>query len=175
MSSRLLGVAGTFLLYKYFMSPKTQPRSLRRLGEFVVGVSIMLSTYAVLMIPEDREAFLKLIPFGHVVLFVYGTLLGTVGLCYIPGLFVYDVSVALLILLTATTVGMDMRISYWTQRRGLHYWNQMRLIIDNVTIIAGALMYLNCAERELPPLPVEEEHANIKDSTAEETIEKKSQ
>jgi len=130
----------------------------------------MLGTYGFLQIPEDREAFLKLVPFGYVMLFVYGTLLGTVGLCYIPGLFVYDVTIGLVVLLSMSTIGIDMQVWYWTQRRGLHFWNQMRLIIDNLTIVAGALMYLTCAERELPPLP-EEDHPHTE---ARETADKKS-
>jgi len=174
MSTRLLGVAGNFLLYTYFVSRNPRPHSLRRIGECLVGISVMLSTYSVLVVLEDREAFLKLIPFGHVMLFVYGTIFGTVGLCYIPGLFVYDVTIGLVILLSASTIGVDMRMWYWTQRRGLHYWNQIRLIIDNLTIIAGALMYLTCAERDLPPLPMEEETPQAEESQAEEeTVEKK--
>jgi len=173
MSSRLLGVAGSFLLYTYFESRQTQPRLLRRVGECLVGLSVMFITYSVLQIPEDREAFLKLVPFGYVMLFVYGTILGTVGLCYIPGLFVYDVTIGLAILLSASTIGIDMRMWYWTQRRGLHYWNQIRLIIDNLTIIIGALMYLACAERELPPIPVEEVRPQTEESEGEESVDKK--
>ena len=173
MSSRLLGVAGYFLLYAGFESRQRAPRSVRRLGECLVGVSVMMSTYAVLVVPEDREAFLKLVPLSYVMLFVYGTILGTVGLCYVPGLFVYDVTVGLALLLTASTVAVDMRVWYWTQRRGIHYWNQMRMIIDNVTIITGALLYLLSAERDLPPLPVEEEISQTADGSPEETKEKK--
>jgi len=174
MSTRLLGVAGNFLLYAYFTSPKPQPRLLRRIGECLVGFSVMFSTYSVLTIAEDREAFLKLIPFSHVMLFVYGTILGTVGLCYIPGLFVYDVTIGLVLLLLASTVGVDMRMWYWTQRRGIHYWNQIRLIIDSLAMIAGALLYLTCAKRELPPLPVAEEtHQTEEAGELEETADKK--
>jgi len=175
MSTRLLGVAGNFLLYTYFVSRHRESRWLRRVGECLVGLSVLLSTYSVLMVAEDREAFLKLVPFSQVTLFVYGTLLGTVGLCYVPGLFVYDVTFGLVILLSLSTTGVDMRMWYWTQRRGLHYWNQVRLIIDNVTIIVGALLYLICAERELPPLPVEEktlraEDGRVKDGTPEKKV-----
>jgi len=176
MSTRLIGVAGNFLLYTYFISQKPQSHLLRRSGECLVGLSVMLSTYSFLVVAEDREAFLKLIPLGYVMLFVYGTVLGTIGLCYIPGLFVYDVTIGLAVLLSASTVGVDMRVWYWTQRRGLHYWNQMRLIIDNLTIIIGALLYLTCAERELPPLPVEEEipiPQTEESKPEEETAEKK--
>jgi len=174
MSARLLGVAGNFLLYSYFVSQAPRSRSLRRSGECLVGFSVVFSVYAFLAVAEDREAFLKLVPFGHIMLFVYGTLLGTIGLCYIPGLFVYDVTIGLVVLLFASTVGVDMRMWYWTQRRGLHFWNQIRLIIDNLTIIIGALLYLVCAERELPPLPVEEEILQTEESTVEEdTADKK--
>jgi len=175
MSTRLLGVAGNFLLCAYFTSPRPpRPGWLRRVGECLVGCSVLFSTYSVLAVAEDRDAFLKLVPCGHVMLFVYGTMLGTVGLCYIPGLFVYDVTIGLVMLLLASTVGVDVRMWYWTQRRGVHYWNQVRLIIDNLAIIAGALLYLTCAERDLPPLPVEEKETPHTEAVeVEETAEKK--
>jgi len=175
MSTRLIGVAGNFLLYTYFVSRKPQSRLLRRSGECLIGLSVVLSTYSFLAVAEDREAFLKLVPLGYVMLFVYGTLLGTIGLCYIPGLFVYDVTIGLAVLLSASTVGVDMRVWYWTQRRGIHYWNQMRLIIDNLTIIVGALLYLTCAKRDLPPLPVEEEVPipQTEENKTETTVKKK--
>jgi len=146
---------------------------LRRVGEFLVGCSVMFGTYSILQVAEDREAFLKLVPFGHVMLFIYGTALGTVGLCYIPGLFVYDLTFGLAVLLSTSTLGVDMRMWYWTGRRGLHYWNQVRLIVDNLAMIAGALLYLTCAERELPPLPVEEKAPNADEGEVLEQTEKK--
>jgi len=174
MSTRLLGVAGNFLLFAYFVSRSHESRWLQRAGECLVGLSVLLSTYSILLVAEDREAFLKLIPFSRVVLFIYGILLGTVGFCYVPGLFVYDVTFGLVALLSMSTVGVDMRMWYWTQRRGLHYWNQMRLVIDNMTIIVGAVLYLICAQRELPPLPVKEETLPTKDGKGrDETVNKK--
>ena len=52
-----------------------------------------------------------------------------------------------------------------------HYWNQIRLIIDSLAMIAGALL---CAKKELPPLPVAEEtHHTEEAGELEETAEKK--
>ena len=174
MSTRLLGVAGSFLMYACFTSQNPQPRSLRRLAECLVGFSVMFSSYSVLVVAEDRQAFLHLIPFSYVLPFVYGTALGAIGLCYISGLFVYDVTIGLVFLLLASTAGVDVRMWYWTQRRGIHYWNQMRMIIDNLAIVAGALLYLTCAKRELPSLRVKEKTPHSEASKSEETAEKKS-
>jgi len=177
MSTRLLGVAGNFLLYTYFVSQKPRPSLLRRVGECLVGLSVLSATYSVLVVAEDRDAFLALIPFSRVMLFVYGSILGTVALCYIPGLFVYDVTFVLAALLSSSTIGVDLRMWYWTERRGIHYWNQVRLVVDNLVLVAGALMYLTCAERELPRLPVEQEHRQTQTAESDllqETAEKKS-
>jgi len=152
MSIRMVGVAGFFLIYAHFMSPKPRSKMLRRIGEILVGIYALIAMYSVLQISEDREGFFKMIPFPQTTLFVYATLLGGVGLCYLPGLFVYDVTVLLVILVTLITAAVDCQMSYWTKRRGMDYWNQVRLVTDNVSIACGCLLYLSCSRKKLPKL-----------------------
>jgi ABC-type multidrug transport system fused ATPase/permease subunit len=151
MANRMVGVAGFFLLFAYFVSQKPKPKLLRRLGELLVSVHLLVATYSILQTAEDREAFLKLVPGSQPMLFVFATLLVSIGLCYLPGLFVYDVTQVLIVVLSLMTVIIDMRMSYWTERRGLDYWNQLRLLLDNVAIIAGCVMYLSCSRKKFVP------------------------
>ena len=150
MSLRMVGVAGFFLIYAHFMSAKPRSKTLRRIGEILVGLYALVAMYSMLQISEDREGFFKLIPFPQPMLFIYATLLGVIGLCYLPGLFVYDITVMLVILLTLITAAIDCRMSYWTKRRGMDYWNQVRLVADNLSIACGCLVYLSCSHKKLP-------------------------
>lgn len=138
----MIGVAGFFLLFAYFSDSKSL-KLLKRIGEITVGVSLLMSTYTVLQSPEDKEAFLKFVPGLHGTLFIYATLLAAIALCFIPGQYVYDLTVVLLIILSFSTCLIDTRLNYWTKSRGLHYWNQIRLLTDNCTLIIGSVLYLS--------------------------------
>jgi FtsH-binding integral membrane protein len=150
MATRMIGVAGYFFFYAFFSSRKPRPYWLRRTAEILLAIYACMTTYAVLQVSEDREGFLKLVPGSQTVLFLYATLLGCVGLCLLPGLFTYDITVMLTVLLTLSTILVDCQISYWTKRRGLHYWNQIRLLADNIAILMGCIMYLTCTRKKLP-------------------------
>lgn len=139
---RMIGVAGYFLLFAYFSDSKSL-KLLKRIGEITVGVSLLMSTYTVLQSPEDKEAFLKFVPGLHGSLFIYATLLAAIAFCFIPGQYVYDLTIVLLIILISSTCLIDTRLNYWTKSRGLHYWNQIRLLTDNCTLIIGAVLYLS--------------------------------
>lgn len=143
----MIGVAGYFLLYAFFTASKPRPRWLKRTGELLIGIYALAATYTVLQSAEDKEAFLKLVPGSQPMLFVYTTLLAAIGLCCLPGQFVYDVMQALFVILLFSTLLVDARISYWVQRRGIDYWNQLRMLSDNFAIIAGATMYLACSKK----------------------------
>ena len=143
----MIGVAGCYLLYSSLTSYNASSKKIRRLGEILIGFYALASCYAVLQITEDREAFMKMIPFPKPVLFLYATLLGSVGLCYLPSLFIYDITVLLVVLVTFSTAVIDCRMTYWTKRRGLDYWNQFRLAADNLSIICGALLYLSSTRK----------------------------
>jgi hypothetical protein len=150
MAVRMVGVSGFFFTYGYFTSSKPRPKMLRRFGEILIGLYALATTYCVLQIAEDREAFLKMFPFSQPLLFVYATLLGGVGLCFLPGLFIYDTTILLTILLVLSTAFVDCRMHYWTKRRGLDYWNQFRLAADSFSLVCGCLLYLCLARKKLP-------------------------
>ena len=149
MAHRMMGVAGFVLMYAYFQMPKPRSPSIRRIGETFIGLYLGCAAYSTMESPDDRAAFLKLVPFGNVSLYIYVLLLAACALCYMPGMFVYDVTFAMILLIPLHTILVDCNIPYWTQRRGMDFWNQIRLISDNFAIILGSLMYVTCIKKKL--------------------------
>ena len=87
-------------------------------------------------------------------MYIWALIFGTCALCYLPGLFVHDVSHVLVVVLTISTAMVDTRIHYWTKRWGMDMWNQIRVLSDHITIILGLVMYLSCTKK---PQPVKED------------------
>ena len=150
MAVRGIGVAGFTLLYAFYSMRKPRSQPLRRLAETLIGLYLGTALYSMLESPEDREAFLNLVPGSSVTLYIYALFLGTACLCYLPGLYVYDVTQALLPVLCISTIFVDCNMHYWTVKRGVDYWNQVRLLGDSVCIIMGVLMMLTCSVKTLP-------------------------
>lgn len=48
-------------------------------------------------------------------------------------------------LCSTLTVLVDMKFSYWSYR-GMAYWNQMRIVIDSLTLITGFFVFMNYYE-----------------------------
>ena len=149
MVSRMIGVAGTILLYAFFTAPKPRPLQLRRFGEILVGVYLVCLTYMLVESNDDRTAFNRIIPGGDLPVYVVVLLLATACLCYLPGLFVYDIIQMLVFLIPFYTLCVDFNFYYWHKVKGMDYWNQIRLIADNVTIFLGMLMYLSCTKKQI--------------------------
>ena len=150
MASRLVGMSGMILLYAFFTMPKPRSHQLRRIGEIFFGVYLVALTYMLVESPEDRKAFVTHMPGGEITLYVYVIILATSALCYLPGLFVHDVTQACVILIFVSTILIDCDINYWVNRRGLDYWNHIRLLVDNFFIVISLIMYLSCTKKRLP-------------------------
>lgn len=151
MSSRLVGTAGIIMLYAFFTMPKPRSQQLRRIGETLIGLWLVSITYALVESREDRSAFTTFMPFGEATLYVWAVVYGVCALCYIPGMFVHDVTQVLVVMLWISTMVIDCRIHYWTSRWGMDLWNQIRLLSDNITIILGLAMYLSCTKKWVSP------------------------
>ena len=145
MVSRMIGCAGFFFLYGFFMMKKPRSHWMLRTGETIVGVYLIAATYAIVESKDDREAFLSLVPGGKYSLYVYILLLATCAICYLPGLFVRDVTFALILLQLVNLIFIDSNIDYWTQKE-MDYWNQMRMISDDACILLGSLMFVMCTK-----------------------------
>ena len=138
------------LMYAFYTEPKPRSQPLRRMAETIIGIYLGATVYSVLESPEDKEAFLKLVPGSSITLYIYALFVGAACLCYIPGLFVYDVTQALFVVLLINTVFVDANVHYWTHKRGLDFWNQIRILSDGVTVLMGVGMVLSCSKKVLP-------------------------
>lgn len=69
-------------------------------------------------------------------------------------------------LCSTLTVLVDMKFSYWSYR-GMAYWNQMRIVIDSLTLITGFFVFMNyyeniaCEQRELAEECEDEENEEV--------------
>ena len=133
--------------------PKPRSFTLRRIGEILFGVYLAAYTYTLMESPEDRKAFVSHMPGGEITLYMFAILLSCSALCYLPGLFVHDVSQAAVILIFTSTVLVDCDINFWVNRRGLDFWNHMRMLIDNIFIILSLAMYLTCTKKAVTKDP----------------------
>ena len=149
MCHRSVGLAGVFVLYAFFTSPKPRNPQLRRMGETLFGIYLLCTAYMTVESQEDRAAFLALVPGGKTVLYVYTLVVVACSLCYLPGYFVNDVSQILIYFLISSTALVDSRFHYWTRKRGVDFWNQARLLSDSVCVITGLVMYLTCTKKKV--------------------------
>lgn len=148
MVHRMIGIAGFILFYAYFnMRAREKNPQLLRVGQILVGIYLVCAMYISVESPEDKESFVKLVPGGLYALYVYALIVGVSALCYLPGLYVHDVSQGLIIVLSLTTIFIDSDLNYWTKKRGLDFWNQIRILGDNITVIVGLIMYLTCTRK----------------------------
>lgn len=143
MVHRIFGCAGFFVLYGFFMMKKPRSRWMLRTGETLVGFHLLAATYAMIESDVDREAFLALVPGGKVAMYVYILLMATCALCYLPGLFVRDMTFALVLLQIVNLVFVDTSFEYWESKK-MDYWNQVRIVCDDVCLLLGALMFVLC-------------------------------
>ena len=148
MVHRMVGVAGFFLFYAYFSSSKPRSPQLRRMAEIIVAIYLMCAMYMSIESPDDRMAFSKLVPGGSYALYIYALMMGVCMLCYLPGMYVHDVTQALVIVVALSTIFVDSNIKFWTRKKGMDFWNQIRLISDNLAIITGLLIYLTCTKKQ---------------------------
>ena len=149
MAHGLIGVAGCFIFYYFFNSPKPRNQQMRRMAELLLGIYTVVAVWSLAESPADKEAFLALFPGGMPVYYTYVLLYCVIAMCYLPGYFFYDVSQVFVVLLILKLTFVDCNIRYWTKRKGMDFWNQIRMISDTVCIILGLLMYMTCTKKKL--------------------------
>lgn len=93
------------------------------------------------------QALLLHLPGGEAVQYLCVTIAALGSLAYITSYFTIDMSYTLVIFVTILTLVIDCDIFYWTHKRGMDFWNQFRLLTDNLYIVFGMVMYLSCSTR----------------------------
>ncbi|KAL5006219.1 hypothetical protein ScPMuIL_015025 [Solemya velum] len=136
VSTRQFGCCGVYLIYAYLNDEKRSV-PLRRIGEIIIGLYLLSIAYMLNESTDDKAAFYSQIPGGDYSRFIV-TLMFTAGaLCFFSGYFLRDISMAMVIVTLVLTVLVDGNVSYWTYRKGMQFWNQMRIVLDQGCLITG--------------------------------------
>ena len=139
IASRHVGCVGIFLLFSSVFE-NLPSKQLQKLGETVVGVFLMAFVYILNNIPEDRQAFLSHVPGGDWSRYFFTLVLTAGAISFFSGHFLRDMSISVIITFGILTILVDCDIHFWVETKGMLFWNQVRLIIDDLCILLGFSM-----------------------------------
>ncbi|XP_076856890.1 transmembrane protein 101 isoform X1 [Brachyhypopomus gauderio] len=144
MYSRAMAVIGGFLVLAsgagevYRQKPRT--RSLQSTGQVFLGIYLICLVYSLQHSQEDRLAYLDHIPGGEVTVQLLVLVFGVLALSFLSGCYVRLSSQILAILLPLVILFIDGNFGYWHHSRRVEFWNQMKLIGQNVAIFGAVLI-----------------------------------
>ncbi|XP_029429350.1 transmembrane protein 101 [Rhinatrema bivittatum] len=145
MYSRTIAIIGGFLILAsgageiYRQKPRS--RSLQSTGQVFLGIYLICVAYSLQHSKEDRLAYLNHIPGGELTLQLLFILYGVLALSFLSGYYVGTAAQVLAIVLPLVILFLDGNLGYWHNSRHVEFWNQMRLIGQNVGIF-GAVVIL---------------------------------
>ncbi|KAM9004272.1 transmembrane protein 101 isoform X1 [Sarcophilus harrisii] len=144
MYSRIIAIIGGFLVLAsgagelYRQKPRS--RSLQSTGQVFLGIYLICVAYSLQHSKEDRLAYLNHIPGGELTLQLLFILYGILALAFLSGYYVALAAQILAVLLPLIILLIDGNIIYWHNTRRVEFWNQMKLIGENVGIFGAAVI-----------------------------------
>lgn len=157
-----MGCLGVFLIYAVTKG-KSESKLLHRLGELCVATYLIGQAYLINESYEDKKAIVDLIPGGNYARYFLTLIYGSTGLCFLSGYFLKDTSMSMVFCICFVTCLVDLRFWFWTYR-GMSYWNQVRLVMDNINLVFGFLLFMkhyeNLAEEDYED--VQKAHDEVK-------------
>ncbi|XP_061179134.1 transmembrane protein 101-like [Saccostrea echinata] len=139
IASRHIGCVGMFLLFSSLFE-NLPSKQLQKLGETVVGIFLMAYVYILNNSTEDRRAFLSHIPGGDWTRYFITLALAAGAISFFSGHFLRDMSITVICVFGILTIFVDCDINFWVETKGMLFWNQVRLIIDDLCILLGFAM-----------------------------------
>ncbi|XP_010571443.1 PREDICTED: transmembrane protein 101 [Haliaeetus leucocephalus] len=145
MYSRTIAIIGGFLILAsgagelYRQKPRS--RSLQSTGQVFLGIYLICQAYSLQHSKEDRLAYLNHLLGGELALQLLFILYGLLALAFLSGYYVRAAAQVLAVLLPLAILLIDGNIGYWHDSRRVEFWNQMKLIGQNVGIF-GAVVIL---------------------------------
>ena len=144
---RHLGCGGVFVLYSFLLDTK-RPVPIRKLGEIIMGLFLLGYCYVLNTSPEDKRAFVSHILGGDYSRYLFTLVMACAAISFFSGYFIRDVSLSVILCLTISTIFIDLDFTYWVETKGMLFWNQFRIICDDVCLILGfALFYVKFCNR----------------------------
>lgn len=144
MHSRAMAIIGGFLVLAsgagevYRQKPRT--RSLQTTGQVFLGIYLICTVYSLQHSKEDRVAYLDHIPGGEITVQLLVLVFGVLALSYLSGCYVRVASQILAVLLPLIVLFVDGNMGYWHRSCRVEFWNQMKLIGQNVGIFGAVLI-----------------------------------
>ncbi|NXD73983.1 TM101 protein, partial [Eolophus roseicapillus] len=145
MYSRTIAIIGGFLILAsgagelYRQRPRS--RSLQSTGQVFLGIYLICQAYSLQHSKEDRLAYLNHLLGGELALQLLFILYGLLALAFLSGCYVRAAAQVLAVLLPPAILLIDGNLGYWHHLRRVEFWNQMKLIGQNVGIF-GAVVIL---------------------------------
>ncbi|NXM22704.1 TM101 protein, partial [Ploceus nigricollis] len=145
MYSRTIAIIGGFLILAsgagelYRQKPRS--RSLQSTGQVFLGIYLICQAYSLQHSTEDRLAYLDHLLGGELALQLLFLLYGLLALAFLSGYYVRAAAQVLAVLLPLAILLIDGNLGYWHALRRVEFWNQMKLIGQNVGIF-GAVVIL---------------------------------
>ncbi|NWU40859.1 TM101 protein, partial [Hylia prasina] len=145
MYSRTIAIIGGFLILAsgagelYRQKPRS--RSLQSTGQVFLGIYLICQAYSLQHSTEDRLAYLDHLLGGELALQLLFLLYGLLALAFLSGCYVRAAAQVLAVLLPPAILLIDGNLGYWHALRRVEFWNQMKLIGQNVGIF-GAVVIL---------------------------------
>lgn len=99
-----------------------------------------LQVYSLQHSKEDRLAYLDHIPGGEITVQLLVLVFGVLALSYLSGCYVRLASQILAVLLPLVVLFIDGNIGYWHRTCRVEFWNQIKLIGQNVGIFGAVLI-----------------------------------
>ncbi|KAM6389955.1 LOW QUALITY PROTEIN: transmembrane protein 101 [Rhynochetos jubatus] len=144
MYSRTVAVIGGFLILAsgagelYRQKPRS--RALQSTGQVFLGIYLICQAYSLQHSREDRLAYLHLLLGGEPALQLLFALYALLALAFLSGCGVRAAARVLAVLLPLASLLVDANLAYWHRARRVEFWNQMKLIGQNVGIFGAAVI-----------------------------------
>lgn len=130
---------GIFLIFSSIFE-NLPSKQLQKLGETVTGIFLMAFVYILNNSNEDKRAFLSHVPGGDWSRYFSTLVLAAGAISFFSGHFIRDVSISVIGVFGILTILVDCDINFWVEMRKMLFWNQVRLIIDDLCILLGFAM-----------------------------------
>ncbi|XP_071955092.1 transmembrane protein 101-like [Antedon mediterranea] len=116
-------------------------RNLYPAGSRLLALHILFYIALLYYSPQDKKAFLSLVPLGNITLPLYMCIGLTCSITQLSDLKISLTSTIIIILHLILVVFIDLDFRYWTSRK-VDYWMQVEIVAKDVTIFGG-LMLIN--------------------------------
>ncbi|XP_077773506.1 transmembrane protein 101 isoform X2 [Podarcis muralis] len=144
MYSRTIAIIGGLLVLAsgageiYRQKPRN--RSLQSTGQVFIGIYLICVAYSLQHSKEDRLAYLSGVPGGEIALQLLFVLYGVLALSFLSGYYITAAAQILSVILPLVILFIDGNLGYWHDSRRVEFWNQMKLVGQNVGIFGAAII-----------------------------------